>query len=208
MHGLAPDGGPVYDPRMAKKTTGTRELDERQERFCQEYLVDLNGTQAAIRAGYAKRSARSMASDLLSRPNIQVRLNVLKEAREQKTGITAERVLLEIYRCAMTDPAEAFRSDGRLKSIHEMPEGLRRAIASFEIEELFEGSGRDREHVGQVKKLKFWDKPRNLEMLGRHLSLFVDRIEVKDDRDMDDLEKAVKAKAGAQALLMALKYAI
>ena len=61
--------------------------------------------------------------------------------------------------------------------IHEIPEEIRRAISGLETFEEFEGFGKDREKIGDTKKLKFWDKPRALELLGKHLGLFVDKVD-------------------------------
>ena len=78
-------------------------LTDKQERFCTEYQVDQNGTQAAIRAGYAEGSARQSASDLMSKPAIQARMAELAELQRQRTNITADRVLAGLWDIA-SDP--------------------------------------------------------------------------------------------------------
>lgn len=71
-------------------------LTDKQKRFCEEYVVDLNGTQAAIRAGYSEKGARVNAAKLLTKTNIQERISRLKEQRSEETGVTAEWVVQEI----------------------------------------------------------------------------------------------------------------
>lgn len=68
-------------------------LNAKQERFCNEYIIDLNGTQAAIRAGYSEDSAGSIASEILTKPEIQARIEALKLERSMRTDISADYVL-------------------------------------------------------------------------------------------------------------------
>lgn len=81
-------------------------LTEKQQRFVEEYLVDLNGTQAAIRAGYSADTARQMASENLSKPYIQAAISEARKAQQERTGITADKVLKEIASIAMADARE------------------------------------------------------------------------------------------------------
>lgn len=155
-----------------------RELTFKQHRFVEEYLVDLNGAQAAIRAGYSPKSANKIAHELLDKTGpVAAAVQARMDRRSVRTEITADQVLTEIFRIASADIAQAYNEDGSLKPIHEIPEDVRRAISGVDVEELFEGRGQNREHVGQVKKLRFWDKLRANELLGKHLTLFADRIE-------------------------------
>src|SRR3954466_14333647 len=79
-------------------------LNDRQARFVAEYLVDLNATQAAIRAGYSPASARTQAADLLTNPNISAAIAEAQAARSRRTEVTADRVVLELARVAFGDP--------------------------------------------------------------------------------------------------------
>jgi len=76
----------------------TPELTAKQKMFCKEYLVDLNATQACIRAGYSKKTARSLGCENLTKPYIQQEVQRLKAIREKKVGLTAEKVLTDIER--------------------------------------------------------------------------------------------------------------
>lgn len=152
-------------------------ISPRQQRFIEEYLVDLNGTQAAIRAGYAPAAAEVQASRLLRNVKIQVEVDRLKLARSQRVEVTSDTVLGELLKLATCDIGAAFNADGSLKPIHEIPEATRRAISAVEVDELFEGHGKEREQVGYTRKIKFWAKPECLIALGKHLKLFTERIE-------------------------------
>ncbi|CAN7244668.1 terminase small subunit [Variovorax sp. LjRoot175] len=81
-------------------------LEPRQQRFVDEYLIDLNATQAAIRAGYSKRTARSMACENLTKPDIQVAISAARAEQQERTQITADAVLREAWNIAVADVRE------------------------------------------------------------------------------------------------------
>lgn len=149
-------------------------LTPKQERFVQEYLVDLNGKQAAIRAGYSERSAESQASALLRVPKVAEALARAKQARAERVNASADDVLRELTRIALFDPAKCFGPDGKLLPITEMPQEARAVVAGLDIEE-----GADAGSV--LRKLKSWDKVRALELLGKHLGLLKDKVELAGD---------------------------
>lgn len=78
-------------------------LTEKQKRFCEEYLIDLNATQAAIRAGYSKKTANRIAAENLSKPDIQLHLQELMRQRSERTGITADFVIEQLSHIAAAD---------------------------------------------------------------------------------------------------------
>lgn len=151
------------------------DLNAKQRRFCLEYLVDLNGTQAAIRAGYAARSAHSQASDLLTLPKIQAFLGPRLKRSETKLELTVERLEEELARLAFVDPRKAYDAEGKLLPVHEMPEDVARCIQGFEEEALFDtvvtGTGprggvkKERLQVGVTRKVK-WGNKAEAVMLG------------------------------------------
>src|SRR5919197_2742959 len=100
-------------PRRAKATRS--ELTPKQARFCAEYLIDLNATQAAIRAGYSPRTANEQGARLLAHVSIAAAISQAKQAQAERTGITADRVLQEIARLAFVDIRKLFDAEGRLK---------------------------------------------------------------------------------------------
>jgi len=156
-------------------------MTAKQERFCQEYVVDLNGTQAAIRAGYCKTGARQTACVLLTNPNIQKKVEFLQAEIASSLEITAERVLRELARLAFADLSEIVKigKDGRVKvtPTEQMTEDQRRAIQS--VSQTADGI-----------KVKFADKLRALELVGKHIGLFVERIEIQKPRESEGLTEA------------------
>lgn len=164
--------------KRGRKAPASGRLNERQRRFVAEYLVDLNATQAAIRAGYSEKTAASQASDLLRNPKVAEAIRVAQDKRLQRIEITADRVLQELALVAFADIGRAFGKDGGLLPLLDMPEEVRRALAGVEVDELFEGRGDERQQVGVTRKIKMNDKLRGLEMLGKHLRLFTESVEL------------------------------
>lgn len=162
-------------------------LNAKQLRFVEEYLVDFNGTAAAIRAGYSQRTARAIAAENLTKPDIALAVKAKVATLSQEAGITANRVLQEVVRMAWLDVGQAYNTDGALKPLHDMPEDVRRAIMSVESEEQYEGEGDARKLVGYVRKVKFHDKLRGNELLGKYLKLFTEKIELSADKPLADL---------------------
>lgn len=152
-------------------------LTPKQEQFCREYLIDLNGTQAAIRAGYSKKTAGQAAGEQLKKPEIQARLREAIASRAARTEITADRVLAEYAKLAFLDIRKAFNENGKLKPIHEIDDATAAAIAGIEVEELFEGRGDDRKSIGTLSKIRLSDKRAALADVAKHLGMFVDRHE-------------------------------
>lgn len=177
-------------------------LTPQMERFAREYVVDLDGGRAAIAAGYKCSSrvvAQTKASHLLRRPDVAELVARLKREQADRLEVKADDVLRELLRLARVDIAEAFDPvTGSLKPIHDIPLEVRRAIAAVEVDELFEGRGEDREQIGYTRKVKFWDKTRALELLGKHLKLFVERHEVTVTDRAAALARA-RARAAAAA---------
>ena len=161
------------------------ELTPKQRLFALEYLVDLNATQAAIRAGYSEESAYSIGSENLKKPEVRAFIDEALAKREARLELRADRVLLELMRVAMVDPGSMLDADGKLLPLKEMPEDVRRAIASVEIEEkcldaggvLDDGAARPRLVVGRTAKLRLWSKVDALIALAKHLKLFTERVE-------------------------------
>ncbi len=167
-------------------------LTEKQKLFVTEYLVDLNATQAAIRAKYSPNTAQRIGSENLSKPLIAAAIAVERERLKSDLDITPERVLKELAALAFVDMSQAYNADGHLLNIHDMPEDVRRCISGFELE--------SHDKLGittYTKKIKNADKKGALELLGKHLALFTDRIEHSGSINLtkmsdDELEKIVK----------------
>lgn len=142
-------------------------MTDKQKFFCIEYIIDMNGAQAAIRAGYSENAAKEIASENLTKPNIQLVIRALMKKREERTEITQDRVLEELAKIAFSD----------LNNFVEYgPSGVTLKDSSTV-------DGTMVAEVGQSKfgkKIKLHDKMKALELLGRHLAMFVDRQQVED----------------------------
>lgn len=151
-------------------------LEPRQAAFVREYAIDFNGLRAAIRAGYSPKGAKVAAFRLLTNETVAAEVAKAVKRREERTQVTADRVVLELARIGFLDPRQLFTEDGMLKPVSEWGDDLAATIASIEVEELFEGKGEDREHIGRLKKIRFWDKGRALDVLAKHTGVYRDNI--------------------------------
>jgi phage terminase small subunit len=183
-------------------------LTDKQRRFCLEYLANgHNATQAAVAAGYSKKAAHIAGCRQLKRAGVMAFLaerGAAAAAEVQKVEaeleLSARRVLTETMRIAYVDPRRAFNLDGSLKRPDEWSDDLAASVASVEVFEEFEGQGKDRMQVGWTKKVRFWDKPRGLEMLGKHLKLWTDVV----DHRIDGMDLQAKAERAAELIAGAL----
>lgn len=158
-------------------------LTDKQEMFCREYLIDLNATQAAIRAGYSEKTANRTASENLSKPDIQIRISELMKERSDRLQIDADYVLNRLVEIDQMDVLDILHDDGGIKPIHEWPKVWRTSLSGMDLAEMFESKDGERELVGIMKKIKWPDKVKNLELLGKHknVSAFVDKVDLTAD---------------------------
>lgn len=154
-------------------------LTAKQEAFVREYLIDLNATQAAIRAGYSAKTANEQGSRLLANVSVSAALTAAKMARSEKTTIDAAYVLSRLAEIDRMDVLDIMRDDMSLKPVSEWPKVWRQYLSGVDVAEIYEGSGDDRVMTGLLKKIKWPDKVKNLELLGKHVDVqaFKDRIE-------------------------------
>lgn len=142
-------------------------LSRKQQAFVQEYLVDLNAAQAAVRAGYSPKTAKEIGCENLTKPNISAAISAAMADRAQRTGIDQDRVVLEIARLAFSDVRKLF--DGtRLKRMDEIDDATAAAISSVKVSTRQIGEG-EVEHIAEIK---LWPKTPSLEMAGKHVGLF------------------------------------
>jgi len=125
--------------------------------------------EAAKQAGYAKKSAHNAAMRLEQHQNIQQAINQGLSHQQYRIRYEADDVVREMCRIAFSDFRQAFDENGDLKPLNEMPEEVAKAIQSVKISVHEEGQV-------QVKDIRFWDKTKSLEQLGRHFALFTDNM--------------------------------
>jgi len=156
------------------------ELNDKQQTFVDEYLIDLNATQAALRAGYSERTAYSQGQRLLKHVEVQKAIQQAQQERRRRTQVDADRVLLELSRIAFSDVMEHYTTDdfGQLSLAEGAPQGASAAVSSIKRKvRTFTTKEGDSDTTYEVE-YKVWDKNTALTNLGKHLGLFVERHEV------------------------------
>lgn len=151
-------------------------LTPKQQRFVEEYLVDLNATKAAIRAGYSAKTAESQGSRLLSKAKIQDAVSKGRTKQTERTEINADWLLKRLAEEANADFADLYDEHGALKPVKDWPKVWRKGLISgLETEEIrVDGSA-----VTMARKVKVSDRLKRLELIGRHIAVgaFVDKHE-------------------------------
>ena len=155
-------------------------LTAKQQTFVEEYLIDLNATQAAIRAGYSKKTAYSIGSELLKKPEIQEAIQKAKADRSKRTQVTSDMVVAELAKIGFSDLRNCLTSSGQLVDPQDWDDNTAGAISSLEVvANTRGGNGDENEPIDYTHKIKTWDKNSALEKLGKHLGMYIDRSEVK-----------------------------
>ena len=163
-------------------------LNDMQERFCNEYLVDLNATQAAKRAGYKDSSAYSQGQRLLKHDEVQAKIQELKAKRQERVEITQDMVLRELAIIAFSNAADYAAVIEKRAIIDgvpmENPDGspmMYRTVEPVLTAELTEDQ---KKALAVIKRgrdgfeVRPYDKTRALELLGKHLGMFTDKMEL------------------------------
>lgn len=164
-----------------KPKSGSIALNLKQQLFVDEYLIDLNATQAAIRAGYSTKTAGSQAFDLLKKPEIQKAIEKARQKTANKLEITRERVLEEYAKLAFLDPRKFYNEDGTLKKVPDMDADTAAALQGFEVDEIKMGD--DSPAIGVTQKLKWHDKKAALDSIARMMGWNQDKVKLQGDAE-------------------------
>lgn len=158
--------------------------DQRMALFLDEYIRNgENGKMAAIVAGYSPKTAEQAASRLLRHVKVKTALAARRESLKEKSGLSVERTLREVARLAYADIRKIYNDDGSLKLPHELDDDAAATVSSFEVDELFDGAGKERTQIGYTKKAKLHDKNAALEKAMKFHGLY--------ERDNDQMASAV-----------------
>lgn len=152
--------------------------------FCEFYISDdgLNGALAARRAGYSARSSAATAYRLINDPLCLAYIAKLRKERSERLKVDADYVLQRLYDMDQMDVIDILNDDMSLKPISQWPKVWRQALSGAEIADLFEGQGDARKVMGVLKKIKWIDRLRNLELMGKHVDVgaFAERVIEED----------------------------
>jgi phage terminase small subunit len=151
-----------------------KKMTKQQTLFTKEYLVDLNATQSAIRAGYSKKTARSQGQRLLTNVDIQELIQEETRKKFNEVDLTAKKVLDEIIKLAFANIKNIYDEKGNLLPVHELSDDVAACIQEISQDE--KGNSRD-DAIVIKRKYKLSDKKSNLEMLARYFKLLTDKHE-------------------------------
>lgn len=149
-------------------------MTKKQKRFVEEYLIDLNATQAAIRAGYSPHTAKDIGCENLAKPNIAAAVSQAMAERSRRTGINQDRVLQELARIGFAKITDVIDPETAKIRVDASDDDLA-CIQSIKIKP---------NEFGTEREVKLYDKKSALVDLGKHLGLFKDKVELNGDMDL------------------------
>ena len=148
-------------------------MTNKQLKFCEEYLIDLNATRAAIRAGYSPKTANEQGCQLLAKVSIRACVDKALAERSKRTGVNADRVVRELARLAFVNAPDVIDLDNAIAKSGAATDDTA-AIASVKVK-IIPGEDGD----GVEREIKLFDKTKALELLGKHLGMFEDRLRIE-----------------------------
>lgn len=146
-------------------------LTDKQQRFVNEYLIDLNATQAAIRAGYSVKTATEIGCENLTKPNIQQAIAEKMAERSKRTGVNQDRVVLELAKIAFVKMTDIVDSNGKIKDSATDDDLSCIESVKYKYSDTDTGYSIERE-------VKVGSKLKALELLGKHLGMWNDKLDV------------------------------
>jgi len=175
-----------------------RPLTLKQQAFVDEFLVDRNATQAAIRAGYSPRTAEQLGYQLLHHPSVRARIDAAIAEQSRRLGINADRVLLELAKLALANPLDVIEAlDATIKDGATREDTA--AIQSIKVKTIPQ---KDDEPIIE-REVRMYDKNKSLELLGKFLGMVVDKREITG-KDGGPIQVAGRVQGLSTAELQAL----
>lgn len=148
-------------------------LNRKQLRFCEEYVIDLNATQAAIRAGYSEKTAQVQSSRLLLNVMVQAKIVELQEEISKRNELKADDIVQELRKIGFMTIDELFDNNGVIKNPTLLSDKAKAAVSSVKITKRTYGKDYN-ETEEETTELKLWDKGKALVELGKHMGIFKD----------------------------------
>ena len=165
-------------------------LTDKQKRFCDEYLIDGNATQAAIRAGYSPKTANEQGARLLANVSISEYIRARQKKTADKLSLTHERLAEEYARVAFSDVRRLYNEDGSLKDPKDWDDDMAAAVAG--VETIEERDPKTKQLTGYTRKVKLWSKSAAMADVGKHLGFFEKDNEQKKAIDLSGLSASEK----------------
>lgn len=150
-------------------------LTAKQQTFVEEYLIDLNATQAAIRAGYSAKNADKIGSELLGKTRVAEAVSMAMAERSRRTGINQDRILQEIAKLALVN----------IDDVVDLRTGKVKGSATKEDLACIQSIKIKPTEFGEEREIKFYDKKGSLELAGKHLGMFKDKLKMDVDMDLN-----------------------
>lgn len=150
-------------------------LTAKQQTFVEEYLIDLNATQAAIRAGYSAKNADKIGSELLGKTRVAEAVSMAMAERSRRTGINQDRILQEIAKLALVN----------IDDVVDLRTGKVKGSATKEDLACIQSIKIKPTEFGEEREIKFYDKKGSLELAGKHLGMFKDKVEMDVDMELN-----------------------
>ncbi|TKU18914.1 terminase small subunit [Citrobacter sp. wls829] len=190
------------EPKAPKrKSTQYKPITAMQEAYAQEYTkCPENQTQAAINAGFSPNTAAVKASVMMRDERIQKRIAELMEERNKRLRVSADYVLLRLVEIDQMDVIDILNDEGGLKPISQWPKVWRTSISAVDINRIRMAMNDDEEDIeSTLQKIKWPDKVKNLELIGKHVDVNAFRERLEIDVKMTIAEKMAKARKRVQA---------
>jgi len=146
-------------------------LKGKRARFVEEYLKDLNATQAAIRAEYSAKTAYSQGQRLLTNVEVQKAIEEATKARSERTKIDSDYVLHRLAEIDRMDVLDILHDDGSLRAVRDWPPIWRQYIGGMDVLTSITRVNDETEIENILKKIKWPDKVKNLELIGKHVDV-------------------------------------
>lgn len=183
-------------------------LTPKQKIFADEYLIDLNATRA-YKVAYPRvkneETAAAAGARLLRNVKVVEYVQKRMDERAQRTEITQDRVLQELAKLGFFDIRKLFDDSGKPLDITGLDDDTAACIAGLEVMDVYEGTGEDKEFAGYVKKYKLSDKLKALELIGRHLGMFKDKMDIEHS-GVVDVRKVYDEMSEEELMELAKKY--
>lgn len=169
-------------------------LTPKQQRFVDEYLVDLNASAAAKRAGYSVRTAEWQGPQLLGKTHVATAIAVAKAERSRRTQVDADWVLKRLANEADADLADLYDDGGNLLPMREWPMVFRKGLV-VGFETIHESTGDD-QPMAVVRKIKLQDRTKTVELIGKHVGVqaFREKLELSGQLSLSHELAALNAK--------------